>query len=106
MRYYAIAELDVEDPSWVRDYVANVTPMVERHGGRYLARTAQVEQIEGQKAPAQIQMIIMWPSKAAADEFYASEEYRPYREARRAGASNEFVLIAGEDINGLARIAD
>jgi uncharacterized protein (DUF1330 family) len=38
VRYYAIAELDIEDPSWVRDYVANVTPMVERHGGRYLAR--------------------------------------------------------------------
>lgn len=106
MRYYAIAELDITDPSWVRDYVANVTPMVERHGGRYLARTAQVEQIEGEKAPAQIQMIIAWPSKAAADEFYSSEEYRPYREARRAGARNEFVLIAGEDINGLAQIAD
>jgi uncharacterized protein (DUF1330 family) len=63
VRYYAIAELDIEDPGWVRDYVANVTPMVERHGGRYLARTAQVEQIEGEKAPAQIQMIIAWPSK-------------------------------------------
>jgi uncharacterized protein (DUF1330 family) len=106
VRYYAIAELDIEDPDWVRDYVANVTPMVERHGGRYLARTAQVEQIEGEKEPAQIQMIIAWPSKAAADEFYASAEYRPYREARRAGARNEFVLVAGEDVNGLAQIAE
>ena len=105
MRYYAIAELDVEDPGWVRDYVANVTPMVERRGGRYLARTAHVEQIEGEKGVAQIHMIIAWPSKEAADGFYASDEYRPYREARRAGARNEFVLIAGEDINGLAQIA-
>jgi uncharacterized protein (DUF1330 family) len=106
VRYYAVAELDVIDPSWVRDYVASVTPMVERRGGRYLARTAKIELIEGDAAPAQIHMIIEWPSKQAADEFYASEEYRPYREARRAGARNEFVLIAGEDVNALAQIAD
>lgn len=105
MRYYAVAELDVEDPGWVRDYVAEVTPMVERRGGRYLARTARVERVEGDAPPSQIHMIIEWPSKAAADDFYESEEYRPYREARRAGARNEFVLIAGEDVNGVAQIA-
>jgi uncharacterized protein (DUF1330 family) len=30
MKYYAVAEMDVTDPSWVADYVANVTGMVER----------------------------------------------------------------------------
>ena len=40
VRPHAIAEIDVEDRSWVKDYVTNVTSMVERHGGRYLARTA------------------------------------------------------------------
>ena len=105
MNYYAVAELDVTDPAWVRDYVAEVTPMVERYGGRYLARTATIEQIEGERKPAQVVMIIEWPSKQAADEFYASEEYRPHREARRGGARNEFLLVAGEDVNGVARIA-
>jgi uncharacterized protein (DUF1330 family) len=51
-------------------------------------------------------VLIEWPSKDVADEFYASDEYRPYREARRQGASNEFLLLAGEDVNGVARIAD
>jgi uncharacterized protein (DUF1330 family) len=36
VKQYAIAQLDVTDPAWVRDYVADVTPMVERRGGRYL----------------------------------------------------------------------
>ncbi len=40
MKYYAVAEVEVTDPAWVRDYIADVTAMVERHGGRYLARTA------------------------------------------------------------------
>lgn len=104
MNYYAIAELDVTDPSWVRSYVADVTPMVERHGGRYLARTTNIEQLEGERTPAQVVLIIEWPSKEAAEAFYGSEEYRPYREARREGARNEFFVIAGEDVNGVARI--
>jgi uncharacterized protein (DUF1330 family) len=105
VRYYAVAELDVTDPSWVHDYVAEVTPMVERRGGRYLARSARIEKIEGERTPPQVFLIIEWPSKQTANEFYESEEYRPYRESRREGARNEFVLVAGEDVNGVARIA-
>jgi uncharacterized protein (DUF1330 family) len=105
MNYYAIAELDVTDPSWVRAYVADVTPMVESHGGRYLARTSRVERLEGERDSSQVVLIIEWPSKEAADAFYESEEYRPYREARRGGARNEFFLVAGEDVNGVARIS-
>ena len=104
MKHYAVAELDITDPAWVRDYVAEVTPMVERRGGRYLARTPRVERIEGERTPPQIFMIIEWPSKEAAEEFYDSEEYRPHREARRAGARNDFFLLAGEDVNGVAKL--
>jgi uncharacterized protein (DUF1330 family) len=106
MKYYAVAEMEITDPAWIREYVAGVTGMVERRGGRYLSRTATIEKIEGERAAPQIAMIIEWPSKEAADEFYASEEYGPYREARVAGARNEFLLIAGEDVNGLAQISE
>ena len=104
MKYYAVAELDVTDPAWVREYVATVTPMVERHGGRYLARTTKVERIEGERPAPQVSMLIEWPSKEAADAFYESEEYAPFREARIDGARNEFLLVAGEDVNGVAQI--
>jgi len=49
-------------------------------------------------------LIIEWPCKEVADAFYGCEEYRPYRESRRRGARNEFVLVAGEDEVGAARI--
>jgi uncharacterized protein (DUF1330 family) len=104
MKHYAVAELDVTDPEWVRDYVAEVTPMVERRGGRYLARTTRIEQLEGERPLPQVMLIIEWPSREQADAFYASEEYRPYRERRRRGARNEFLLVSGEDVNGVARI--
>ena len=104
MKHYTVGELSVTERGWARDYIANVTPMVERHGGRYLARTTTVAKLEGEREPAQIVMIIEWPDADAASAFYESEEYRPYREQRRAGSTGEFVLVAGEDVNGLARI--
>jgi uncharacterized protein (DUF1330 family) len=39
MKYYAVAQIDINDPSWIRAYVEHTTKLVERHGGRYLART-------------------------------------------------------------------
>ena len=98
MKYYLVGEVEVTDQSWVPDYVKNVTGMVERHGGWYLARTPKVERIEGERKPAGILVIVEWPSRETAVAFYESEEYRPYRQNRLAGARNEFLLVAGEDI--------
>jgi len=33
MKCYAVAELDITERNWVRDYVRNVTRMVEARGG-------------------------------------------------------------------------
>lgn len=104
MRVYAVAEIDITDPGWVADYVANVTPLVEERGGRYLARSARAEKVEGERPLAQVHLIIEWPSKEAADAFYESDAYAPYRADRQRGAINEFVLVPGEDVNGVARI--
>jgi uncharacterized protein (DUF1330 family) len=58
MKVYSVAELDVTDPSWVGNYVKQVTPMVERFGGRYLARTANVEKFEGSRKLPQVFLLI------------------------------------------------
>ncbi len=106
MKYYLIGEIEVTDQSWVPDYVSNVTGLVEKSGGRYLARTPKIEKIEGERKPMQMCVILEWPSKEAAVSFYESEAYRPYRQNRLAGARNEFLLVAGEDITKTAHIAD
>ena len=106
MKYYSVAELEITDQSWLPAYVKNVTAMVERAGGRYLARTSKIDKLEGERKAPQIFLIIEWPSKDTAEAFYESAEYRPYRESRIKGARNEFVLVAGEDIAKAARISD
>jgi len=104
MKYYAVAEINITDPSWITEYVLDTTALVERHGGRYLCRTPNAEKIEGDRPVPQISLLIEWPSREAALGFYESEEYRPHLESRRAGSVGDFMLVAGEDINGVARM--
>ena len=106
MKYYSVAEMEITDRSWVAEYVKNVTKMVEQRGGRYLARTSRVEKVEGERKLPQVLLIIEWPSQETARAFYESEEYRSYREARIAGAKNEFLLVAGEDVTKTAHVAE
>jgi uncharacterized protein (DUF1330 family) len=106
VKYYSVAEMEITDRSWVAEYVKNVTKMVEQRGRRYLARTSKAEKVEGERKLPQVFLIIEWPSQEAAKAFYESEEYRPYREARIAGARNEFLLVAGEDVTKTAHHAE
>ncbi len=106
MKCYAVAEVTVTDRGWVKDYIQKVTPMVEAHGGRYLARTNKVEKLEGERPLPHSFLILEFPSRAAAHAFYESPEYRPFREARLAGSSGDFVLVDGEDASGVARLPD
>jgi uncharacterized protein (DUF1330 family) len=75
-------------------------------GGRYLARTSEIEQLEGERKVPQIFLIVEWPSKGVAKSFYECDEYRPYRQSRIEGAKNEFLFVAGEDMTKTAQIAD
>ena len=98
MKYYAVVEVAVTDDSWVADYLPNVTSLVHKHGGKYLARTMTMEKVEGSRELPTVFVVIEWPSKEAALAFYEDPEYQPYLQARLAGSQSEFALIAGEDI--------
>ena len=106
MRWYAVVELEITDRGWVREYVDQVTRLVTRYGGRYLARTGRVERFEGEPAAPQLYVLIEWPSQAAAAlAFYERAEYRPYRERRQTGSRGTFTLVAGEDVGAGPRPA-
>ncbi|MCE9499222.1 MAG: DUF1330 domain-containing protein [Leptospira sp.] len=106
MKYYSVAEINITNRRWIPAYVRNVTKIVEKYGGRYLARTPNIEKIEGEEELPQLFLIIEWPSKAEVMNFYKSEEYKPYLESRKNGSKGKFILIAGEDINKIAQIPD
>ena len=88
---------DTDATRGIRGIPATSTLAFDQAGSLYLARTGRSETFEGERTPPQTMLLIEWPSREAAHEFYESEEYRPYREARRQGSRGVFMLVAGED---------
>ncbi len=82
---------------WIPDYIEPVGALVARHGGRYLARTASHEQVEGEPEDAALRILIEWPSKAAALEFMSDPDYAPHLAARSAGSISRHFLIEAKD---------
>ncbi len=105
MMHYSVAQLYITDSSWLKKYASEVTKMVESFGGRYLARTGHVLQLEGDENSPSIFLIIEWPSKDSALTFYHSHEYSEYLKMRLLGSHGTHWIVAGEDVAGMAHIS-
>lgn len=100
MSVYLIADIKVTEDSWVPDYAANVHKLVEKHGGRYLSRSGNIETLEGADKDSTLIAILEFPTRAALDAFAADPEYAPYGKARKAGSVSNFHVIDDTDIAG------
>ena len=94
MPTYLIGSVTVEDPEGFAEYAAQAAEMVERYGGRYLARGGAVEVLEGEWTPNRL-VLIEWDSLEAAKRWYESEEYKAIADIRRRCAETELVLVEG-----------
>ncbi|WP_420412873.1 DUF1330 domain-containing protein [Roseibium sp.] len=97
MSFYSVLAVTPTTDAWVGDYIGPANKLVAKHGGRYLARTATHEQVEGTEDPAALRIILEWPSRAAALAFMNDPEYVPHLEARTNGSKSFHYLIEGKD---------
>lgn len=97
MTYYSVIDVTPISEEWIADYQQATNARVTAHGGRYIARTANHEQLEGAPHNAAIRVIIEWPSQEAAKTFMADEEYAPHLAARTKGSVSHHYLIEGVD---------
>jgi uncharacterized protein (DUF1330 family) len=100
MPAYVIADVKVTDPDWVPDYANNVHHIVHDHGGRYLARSANVSTLEGEPLDASFIALIEFPSAADVAAFANDPRYAPFGEARRRGSKSRLQLIDDTDLAG------
>ncbi len=97
MTYYSVLAVTPTTEDWIPDYIGPANRLVAKHGGRYLARTANHEQLEGDAQGAALRIILEWPSKEAALAFMNDPDYVPHLEARTAGSTSYHFLIEGKD---------
>ena len=97
MAYYSVLAVTPTSEDWIPDYIGPANALVAKHGGRYLARTASHERLEGEGDGAALRIILQWPSKEAAQAFMSDPDYVPHLEARTAGSVSHHFLIEGKD---------
>ena len=91
---YVIAQINVNDPEAYKDYVAAVSPIVEKFGGEYLVRGGPAQHFEGESIGERT-VVIRFPTLQAAQDWYHSEEYAPVRAMRQAASSSLQTIVEG-----------
>ena len=94
MAAYWIGGHDITDRAKFDDYLRQVVPMIERHGGRYLTKPGAHEVLEGDWRPNRV-VIVEFPDMAALKGWYRSPEYRPLIALRRAASTDVLIAVEG-----------
>lgn len=97
MTYYSVLAVTPKNDSWIPDYLPTANRLVAKHGGKYLARTSNHEQVEGDAQEAALRIVIEWPSRDAAIAFENDPEYAPHLAARLANSDSVHFLVEGKD---------
>jgi uncharacterized protein (DUF1330 family) len=97
MTYYSVLAVTPTSPDWIPGYIEPTTALVAKHGGKYLARTASHECLEGEGGDLGLRVIIQWPPRDAAQAFMSDPDYAPHLKARTAGFNSHHFLIEGKD---------
>ena len=98
MSAYLIANVKVNDDSWLPEYAKNVHDIVHKHGGKYLSRSGNLTPIEGALPDVTVIALIEFPSVEAAQAFANDPDYAPFAQARQAGTDSNFYVIDDTDL--------
>ncbi len=100
MPVYLICDVKVTDDSWIPDYAAAVHGIVHKHGGKYLSRSANITNMEGEPLDTTLIALIEFPSQESAQAFADDPEYASFGQSRRDGSVSRFNLIDDTDVAG------
>lgn len=91
---YLLVQSDVTNPDQYAGYAKLTPAIIEKHGGKFLARGGRSVTLEGRKAPSRV-VVIEFPSIDAAEAFYNSPEYVAARKIRNGAATMQIVAVEG-----------
>jgi uncharacterized protein (DUF1330 family) len=85
-------------PRFMATYQAEVGPMIQRFGGRYVMVGQDLHVLEGAFPGGGGSVISRWPSRAAALSFWNSEEYAVAKRLREGTGEFQVVLVDAPDL--------
>jgi len=94
MAAYVLAEIEITNPEGYKAYTALVPATIEQYGGKFLHRGGGIHVFEGDW-PQRRRVIIEFPSKERALEWYNSPEYAKPLALRKANSNGRLLLLEG-----------
>lgn len=95
MAAYLVVDTDLTDPERYEDYKRLAKPIVEQHGGEYLARGGEITRCETELWDPKRLVLIRFPSAEQARGFYQSPEYQQVLQISKASARRTVVILEG-----------
>ena len=94
---YVIIDISIRDQATkaaYAQYVEKVRPIVEKHGGRYLARGGKITPVAGDWRPERI-ILIEFPSADHVKRWWNSPEYRAIAGLREQSTQAKAIIVEG-----------
>ena len=92
---YMIGDVDIKNINEYKKYMEKVKPMIESYSGEYLIRGGEIDSLETNLwKPTRI-VLVKFPSKKLAMEWYNSDEYKPYKKIRFENATSNILMVKG-----------
>lgn len=94
MAAYVVVEVETTDAALMGKYRELVPPSVAAFGGRFLARGGRTATLEGGWDPPRL-VILEFPTLAAAEAWWASDEYAEAKKMRQRAGKSRMVAVEG-----------
>lgn len=95
MSVYVIVETKITNEDWMAEYRSKTPELIQKHGGKYIARGAPMAHFEGNKELPDVVVIFEFPTSEQARAWYDDPDYGPLIKLRQTGAHSEMILVEG-----------
>jgi uncharacterized protein (DUF1330 family) len=96
MKAYVIVQERIDDQAMFDAYRKEVPATVAAHGGRFIVRGGAMTVVEGEARFPRL-VVIEFPSRAAAEAWYASPAYQKLLPLRLNSSKGNFYIVDGAD---------
>ena len=95
MPTFVVFETNISDPEVFSEYRAKAGPLIEKHGGKFIARSLPPRKLEGAREAPDGSVILEFPSEEHVTAWYNDPDYAPLIKLRQSVAKSEATVIAG-----------
>lgn len=94
MKAYVIVEISVHNKDLYEEYKKLSPSSIEAYDGKFVVRGGKTEILEGEWNPERV-VVLEFPSKERAKEWWHSPEYSEARAIRQQAAATKMIVVDG-----------